>query len=72
MAFIKYLSQAEISVTDRVQDQDHILQIHSIHSKLLKLHEDLYREIMYSKGPLTRIQREMIAVVVSAENECHY
>jgi len=27
---------------------------------------------MYSRGPLSRIQREMIGVVVSAANECHY
>ena len=27
---------------------------------------------MNGKGPLTRIQREMIAVVVSAENKCRY
>ena len=72
MAFIKYLSTDNIPEKDRVADTDHILQIHSVHSKIMKHHYDLYKELMYSKGPLTRIQREMIAVVVSAENECHY
>jgi AhpD family alkylhydroperoxidase len=27
---------------------------------------------MHGPSELTRAQREMIAVVVSAENECHY
>lgn len=72
MAFIKYLSAKDIPGEDRVSDSDHILQIHSVHSKIMKQHFDLYKELMYSRGPLTRIQREMIAVVVSAENECHY
>ncbi len=31
-----------------------------------------YRAIMYDKSPLSRAQREMIATVVSAINECHY
>ncbi len=72
MAFIKYIVPEEQPAEHRVSDNDYILQIHSVHSKLLKLHSDLYKELMFSKGPLTRIQREMIAVVVSAENECHY
>ncbi|NQV30444.1 MAG: hypothetical protein HQ508_06115 [Candidatus Marinimicrobia bacterium] len=28
----------------------------------------LYRELTYGNGPLTRIQPEMVAVVVSGEN----
>jgi alkylhydroperoxidase family enzyme len=33
----------------------------------------LYLELMHSReGALTRAQREMIAVVVSATNGCHY
>jgi len=72
MAYIRYLSNEEIPETDRVADEDHILKIHGVHSRLIKRHHELYRELMYSRGPLTRIQREMIAVVVSATNKCHY
>lgn len=72
MAYIKYLSTEEIPEADQISDMDHILQIHAVHSKMMKHHQDLYKELMYSRGPLSRIQREMIAVVVSAENECHY
>ncbi len=33
---------------------------------------DLYMEIMYSKSELSRVQREMMAVVVSITNNCSY
>ncbi len=72
MAFIKYLSPDEIHSEDRVGDNDNIIQVHGIHSRVMKLHYDLYVELMHRKSPLTRIQREMIAVVVSAINGCHY
>jgi alkylhydroperoxidase family enzyme len=32
----------------------------------------LYQSIMYGPSPLTRAQREMMAVVTSQANECHY
>lgn len=32
----------------------------------------LFNTLMYESSGLTRTQREMIAVVVSAENKCHY
>ena len=72
MAFIDYVPEDEIPEEDRVPDRDNILRIHGVNSRIQKLHFDLYRQLMYGKGPLTRIQREMIAVVVSAENQCHY
>jgi alkylhydroperoxidase family enzyme len=72
MAFIDYLPEDQISEEDRVADHDNIIQIHGVHSRTLRQHYELYRELMYAKGPLSRIQREMIAVVVSATNDCHY
>ena len=38
----------------------------------MRQHYELYRELMYGRGPLSRLQREMIAVVVSAANDCYY
>lgn len=32
----------------------------------------LYMATMYAESPLTRSQREMIAVVTSQVNDCHY
>ena len=72
MAFIDYLPDDEIPETDRVPDSDNILRIHAVHSRTMRQHYDLYRQLMYAKGPLSRIQREMIAVVVSATNGCRY
>jgi len=72
MAFIKYLNPDDIPEANRMNDDDHILRIHGVHSEIMRHHYTLYKELMYSKGPLTRIQRELIAVTVSSINECHY
>ena len=72
MAFIRYLDNEQIPVEDRVGDDDNILRIHGVHSRTMRLHHDLYRELMYGPGPLSRVQRETVAVVVSAMNDCHY
>jgi alkylhydroperoxidase family enzyme len=72
MAFIDYVPYDEIPESDQVADRDNIIQIHGVHSQVISRHYDLYRELMYGQGPLTRIQREMIAVVVSTANKCHY
>ena len=72
MAFIRYVPDNEIPPSDRVADDDNILRIHGVHSAVMRQHYDLYAELMRGAGPLTRIQREMIAVVVSAANHCHY
>ena len=49
-----------------------IIRISSVNPHVMKGHVDLYRSIMHQKSELTRHQREMIAVVVSAINDCHY
>ena len=71
MAYIKFVSQ-EIPESDRVPDQDNILRIHGVHSRVIKRHYELYRELMWGRSPLTRLQRETIAVMVSVQNNCHY
>jgi alkylhydroperoxidase family enzyme len=72
MAYIPYLSDDEIPEADRVPDRDHIIRIHGIHAATMRQHYELYRELMRAPGPLSRIQREMIAVAVSSTNQCHY
>ncbi|MBD3866519.1 MAG: carboxymuconolactone decarboxylase family protein [Acidobacteria bacterium] len=72
MAYIPYLDEEEIPEDCRVPDSDHILRVHGVNGPVMKQHYDLYRVLMYGKSPLTRIQREMVAVTVSAVNECHY
>ena len=72
MAFIEYVSQDKIPESDRVPDKDNIIQVHGVHSRIMKLHYDLYIETMHRPSPLSRTQREMIAVMVSAANGCEY
>ena len=72
MAFIDYRDETTIDLEDRVPDRDNILRIHGGNGRVMRQHHELYRELMYGRGPLSRIQREMVAVVVSATNACHY
>ena len=72
MAFIKYLPPEELDAADRVDDNDNILQIHSVHPKMMRLHFDMYVELMRGPGPLSLAQRELIGVAVSSTNGCHY
>ena len=49
-----------------------ILKVHSLNPGALENHLDLYMTLMFGKSGLTRLEREAIAVVVSASNECVY
>jgi alkylhydroperoxidase family enzyme len=49
-----------------------IVQAQSLAPEVLDASIGLYRTIMYAANGLTRYQREMIAVVVSRANACHY
>ena len=51
---------------------DNILKIHSLHPKSLQVHYDFYKMVMYGPSKLSRVRREMLAVAISAANECHY
>lgn len=51
---------------------DNVLKIHSLHPQTMRDHVQLYRTLMYGRGGLTRPEREMIGVVASAANRCHY
>ncbi len=51
---------------------DNILKIHSLNPASLQGHLGLYKALMWGRSPLSRAQREMIAVTVSALNQCHY
>jgi alkylhydroperoxidase family enzyme len=51
---------------------DNILRIHSLNPRSLRDHVELYAHLMRGASPLSRAQREMIAVTVSAANDCFY
>ena len=50
----------------------HIVHIMSINPRLLRDSISFYATAMMGESPLSRVQREMLAVVVSFENHCHY
>ncbi len=50
-----------------------VLSIQSLRPEVLEIGVKLYEELMFSpRSPLSRVQREMIAVAVSRVNQCHY
>jgi len=49
-----------------------ILKVHSLNPAAMDDHLDLYVTLMFGKSGLSRLEREAIAVVVSASNECAY
>ena len=51
---------------------DEVLRIHSAHPNGLAAHLAVYRAGMASTPGLRRVDRELIAYVVSAINACHY
>lgn len=49
-----------------------ILKVHSLLPETLATHLDLYVAIQFGRSELSRPDREMLAVVVSAANGCRY
>jgi len=72
MAFIDYLPPDALPPEDRVADPDNIIQIHGVHPAVMRQHWELYKQVMHRRGPLSRRERELVAVRVSALNGCHY
>ena len=81
MAYIKYVDEQDASdelreLYDRYREPeghvDNILRIHGLNPPSLEGHGRLYGTLMRGRSELSRAQREMIAVVVSSINKCHY
>jgi alkylhydroperoxidase family enzyme len=49
-----------------------IVKSMSLNPGVLKRSMDLYRAIMFGPSELSRMERELLAVVVSNANDCHY
>jgi alkylhydroperoxidase family enzyme len=49
-----------------------IVKAMSLRPAVLRHSMALYREIMFGPSGLTRMERELLAVVVSRTNDCHY
>ncbi|MFW6193711.1 MAG: peroxidase [Gemmatimonadota bacterium] len=58
-----------VGARDRVAN---VIGVHSLHPQALEDHVALYRTLMFGRSPLSRREREAVAVVVSAANDCFY
>lgn len=51
---------------------DEIMAIHSLDPRGLEAHAALYASAMSGTKTLRKVERELIALVASQANECHY
>jgi len=51
---------------------DHIMAVHSLNPRSLAAHDAVYRSAMRGTASLRKVDRELIAFVVSEINECRY
>ena len=81
MAFIRIIDEDEAEDALRREYEEaqrragrvfNVLKIQSLNAPTLRQSIALYIAVMYGKSPLSRAEREMLAVVVSQINECHY
>jgi uncharacterized peroxidase-related enzyme len=82
MAWIRTIAPGEATgllrrlydeATARAGKVFNVLRIQSLRPEVLEIGVRLYEELMFSpRSPLSRAQREMIAVAVSRANQCHY
>lgn len=58
-----------------IETRGKVAEVHKIQSlnpESIVSHMDLYMTVMFGRSPLKRVQREMMAVVVSKANNCEY
>ena len=51
---------------------DHVIAVHSLNPRSMRAHLALYESAMAGTATLRKVERELIALVVSLENGCHY
>ena len=51
---------------------DNIMAVHSLDAGSMQAHLALYRQAMRGTASLPKVDREMIALIVSQTNACHY
>ncbi len=66
------LSAAFAKVVGNRGKLSHIMAVHSLCPEAMTAHMDLYMSVMYGRSGLSREEREIVAVVVSAVNGCPY
>ena len=56
----------------RVGRVPNIVKLSSLRPEAMRSASALFQSVMYGKPALSRAQREMVAIVVSQLNGCHY
>jgi len=60
-------------VVDRTYGRvDNIMAIHSLNPKGMSAHAAIYGSAMSGTKSLRKVERELVALVVSQINDCHY
>lgn len=50
----------------------HIVHVMSLNPRVMRTSMEFYLAVMFGPSPLTRVQRELLATVTSAELDCFY
>jgi len=66
------LAEAYERIRSRRGKVANVMRVQSLAPKAMEAHLDLYLDLLFGKGKLTRPERELIAVVVSVQNGCEY
>jgi alkylhydroperoxidase family enzyme len=66
---LKKMFDGAIERTGRVWNIMHVM---SVNPEAMRESYRLYGSVVLGKSPLSRVQRELLAVVVSKELNCHY
>ena len=67
------LAALKEEVVDPVHHRvDWIMRVHALDPGSMNAHNVLYRQAMKGTAGLRKVDREMVALVVSQANDCHY
>jgi len=66
------LAEVYAEISERAGEVAEIYQAQSLSPRTMAAHDRLYRELMFGRNPLSRAQRELLALAVSQANDCHY
>ena len=66
------LAEEYAAAVERAGKVFNIVRSMSLNPEVLRASIELYRAIMFGPSPLSRQERELLATVVSATNECFY
>jgi len=81
MAYIDYIKPEEAQgrlreIYEQISKERgkiaNIMKIQSLDPEAMYLHIELYKHLMFGKSGLSRVEREMIGVIVSKINGCEY